>query len=74
MSSIFDDVSEEFLNSDTVNDEFFNDIVEQKLRLNRKLFKLRMILFGPATGVNDNYTSVLYRVKIKIERIASNLK
>lgn len=75
MSSVFDDVSEEFLNSGTINDEFFIDIVQKKLKIDRAQFKLRMVLLGPATGINDNYTSVLYRAKIKIEHIAeSNLK
>lgn len=74
MSSIFDNVSEEFLNSDTINDEFFIDIVQKKLKLDRALFKLRMVLLVPATGVNDNYTSVLYRAKIKVQHIKSKSK
>ncbi|CAO1298164.1 unnamed protein product [Diamesa serratosioi] len=59
------DASEEFLN--TINDDFFIDIVEKKLKLDRGLFKLRLVLLSPATGVNENYTSVLYRAKIKFE-------
>lgn len=59
--------SDAFLSSDAISDEFFIDIVEKKLNTTRDKFKLRLVLLSPATGKNDNYVSVLYRAKIKIE-------
>lgn len=61
--------SEAFLNSDAVGDEFFIDIVEKKLNIARDDFKLKLVLLSPATGKNENYVSVLYRAKIKIENL-----
>lgn len=66
-----DDLSDSFLNSDTINDEFFIEIVEEKLKLSRNDFKLRLVLLSPATGKNENYVSILYRAKIKIEILAT---
>lgn len=62
-----DEQSEAFLNSDAIGDEFFIDIAEKKLNLTRDEFKLRLVLLSPATGKNENYVSVLYRAKIKVE-------
>lgn len=62
-----DEQSNLFLNSDAVSDEFFIDIVEKKLNLNRDKFKIRLVLLSPATGKNENFVSVVYRAKIKIE-------
>lgn len=64
-----DELSDLFLNSDTVGDEFFIEIVERKLKTTRDKFKLRLVLLQPATGKNDNFASVVYRAKIKIELI-----
>ena len=61
--------SEAFLNSDTLDDDFFISIVENKLKINRDQFKLRLVLLSPATGANENYCSVLYRAKIKIQYV-----
>lgn len=66
-----DDQSEAFLNSDAIGDEFFASLVESKLNVPRDQFKLRLVLLSPATGKNENYVSVLYRAKIKIEMIES---
>jgi hypothetical protein len=41
--------------------------VEQKLNITWDKFKLRLVLLQPATGKNDNFASVVYRAKIKIE-------
>jgi len=62
-----DEQSNSFLNSDAIGDDFFIEIVESKLKIPRDEFKLRLILLSPATGKNENYASVVYRAKIKIE-------
>lgn len=62
-----DIAAEEFLNSDTICDDFFIGIVETKLNVKRDEFKLRLVLLSPAAGKNENYTSVLYRARIKIQ-------
>ena len=56
-----------FLNSDVASDDFFISIVENKLKITRDEFKLRLVLLFPAAGKNENYSSVLLRAKIKIE-------
>ncbi|CRK90625.1 CLUMA_CG004327, isoform A [Clunio marinus] len=72
--SNYDQQSEDFLNSSVLGDDFFNEIVEKKLGNSRNGFKLQLILLSPATGKNENYVSVLYRAKIKIEMIETNEK
>lgn len=62
-----DEQSNSFLNSDTIGDDFFIGIVESKLSIKRDKFKLRLVLLSPATGKNENFMSVVYRAKIKIE-------
>jgi hypothetical protein len=62
-----DDQSEAYLNSDAVGDEFFIAIVEHKLKISRDKFKLRLVLLQPATGKNENFVSVVYRAKVKVE-------
>lgn len=62
------------MESDTISDEFFIDIVARKLNISREEFKLRIVLLSPATGKNENYASVLYRAQIKIEIIATKEK
>lgn len=66
-----DEQSNAFLDSDAVGDDFFIGIVESKLKISRNDFKLRLVLLAPATGKNENYVSVLYRAKIKIELLAT---
>lgn len=56
-----------FLDSDAISDEFFIEIVESKLKLLRKEFKLRLVMLSPAIGKNENFVSVVYRAKIKVE-------
>lgn len=63
--------SDEFLNSDTVSDEFFLAIVENKLKIKKDEFKVRHVLLSPATGMNENFMSVVYRAKIMIEMLAT---
>lgn len=67
-----DEQSDAFLNSEALNDEFFIDIVERKLKISREAFKLRLVFISPATGKNENYVSVVYRARINIELIESN--
>lgn len=67
-----DEQSEAFLNSESLDDDFFISIVESKLSINRDQFKVRLVLLAPATGANENYCSVLYRAKIKIEYVLCN--
>jgi Ecdysteroid kinase-like family len=62
-----EDSSELFLNSDAIGDDFFIEIVERKLNITRNQFKLRLVMLSPAAGKNENFVSVLYRAKIKIE-------
>lgn len=69
-----DDQSEAYLNSDAVGDEFFITIVENKLKISREKFKLRLVLLQPATGKNENFVSVVYRAKIKIELLETGEK
>ena len=68
------ELSEIFLNSETISDNFFISIVEKKLSLSSDRFKLRLVLLSPATGQNENFVSVLYRAKIKIEVIETGSK
>lgn len=64
-----DEQSEAFLSSDTLSDDFFSSIVEHKLNIKRDSFKIRLALLTPATGSNENFVSVVYRAKIKIDMI-----
>jgi len=63
-----------FLNIETINDDFFNEIVERKLKITRDKFKVRLVFIMPATGKNENYASVVYRVKISVEIFETNEK
>ena len=67
MTTSKEDQTEAFLNSEVVSDDFFISIVENKLKITRDQFKLRLVLLLPAAGKNENYTSVIFRAKIKIE-------
>lgn len=62
-----DEKSNSFLDSEAISDNFFIEIVESKLKLSRDRFKLRLVLVSPVTGKNENFVSVVYRAKIKIE-------
>lgn len=72
--STLEESAVEFLNSEAVGDDFFIDIVEKKLQLSRDQFKLKLVLLSPATGKNENYASVVYRAKIKIEFLETKLR
>lgn len=63
--------SNNFLNSESLNDELFIEVVEKKTNLSREKFKVRLILILPATGKNENYLSVVYRCKINVELLDS---
>jgi hypothetical protein len=58
-------LAEKFL--DYIDDEFFIDIVKNKLKIKLEDFKLRLVLLEPVSGGNENYSSILYRAIIKIE-------
>lgn len=66
-----DDLSNAFLNSETISDDFFIETVENKLNIKRDEFKLRLVLLSPATGKNENFMAVVYRAQIKIEILAT---
>lgn len=67
-----DEQSTEFLNSDAVSDDFFIEIIENKLNITRDKFKLKLVLISPATGKNENFISIVYRAKIKIQLFDTN--
>lgn len=67
-----DEQSDAFLSSDAVNDEFFIDIIEKKLKIARDKFELRLVLITPAAGKNENFVCVVYRAKIKILLLETN--
>ncbi|CAG9810442.1 unnamed protein product [Chironomus riparius] len=69
-----DDKINTFLNIETVNDDFFNEIVERKMKITRDKFKIRLVFIMPATGKNENYVSVVYRAKISVELLETNEK
>jgi hypothetical protein len=66
-----DEQSDNFLNSEALNNDFFVEICERKLGLARDKFKVRLVLISPATGKNENYLSVVYRAKVNVEVLAS---
>ncbi|KAG5675467.1 hypothetical protein PVAND_005369 [Polypedilum vanderplanki] len=63
------DKLDKFLNSEIVDNDFFIDIVECKLKIKQDEFKLRLVFI--TTGKNENYASIVYRAKICIEIIES---
>lgn len=67
-----DEQSDAFLSSDAINDDFFIDIIEKKLKIPRDKFKLRLVLITPATGKNENFVCVVYRAKLKILLLETN--
>lgn len=60
-----------FLNSEALSDEFFIEIVKNKLGKSRDEFRLRLVALSPATRKNENFVSAVFRVKIKIEILES---
>ncbi|KAG5678866.1 hypothetical protein PVAND_008497 [Polypedilum vanderplanki] len=63
-----EDQIEKFFNSfNSLNEEFFIEIVENKLGISQECFKIKLILISAATGKNENYASLVYRAKIKIK-------
>jgi hypothetical protein len=65
MSGSKTELAEKFL--DYIDDDFFIDIVKNKLKIKQEDFKLRLVLLEAATGGNESFTSILYRAIIKIE-------
>lgn len=62
---------EKFLNSESVSDEMFLEIAEKALDLTRDKFKIRLALLTPAVSASENFISVVYRAKIKVEIMAT---
>lgn len=56
---------DEFLDCEILSDEFFIEIVEQKLKISRDKFSLKLVLVRSAVGGNENYNALIYRAKIK---------
>lgn len=67
-----EDLANIYLNSNAISEEYFIEIVENKLKISRNEFKVRLVLLSPAIGPNENFIAVLYRAKIKIEILATN--
>lgn len=63
---------EAFLDCDVICDEFFDEIVENNLKIARNKFQRKLVLIRSAAGDNDNYNSILCRVKIKVKLLESN--
>lgn len=63
-----------FLDSDTIDGDFFCDVVEKKLQISREKFKLRLVALTPATGKNENFLSVVLRAAIKIQILETKAK
>ena len=64
---------DKFLNSNSVSDKFFSEIAEIALKISRETFKIRLVLLSPAAAASDNFVSVLYRAKIKIEMLETGV-
>lgn len=62
----------EFLNSDSLNDEFFSEIVANKLNISQNEFKVKLVFITQATGKNDNYASLVLRSKIRIQYLQTD--
>lgn len=62
---------EKFLSSESVSDEMFLEIAEKALDLTRDKFKIRLALLTPAVSASENFISVVYRAKIKVEIMAT---
>jgi hypothetical protein len=67
-----DEQSLAFLNSEALSDEFFIVCIENKLNITRDKFRIKLVMITPATGKNDNFVSVVYRAKIKIQLLSTN--
>lgn len=63
-----------FLDSDTIDGDFFCDVVEKQLSISREKFHLRFVALTPATGKNENFMSVVLRASIKIQFYESKAK
>jgi len=47
--------SREFLNSEIIDEEFFNSIIERKLNVARENVKIQHVMLSSVTNKNDNY-------------------
>lgn len=63
-----EDLFAAFLDSESVDDSFFKNIIEKKLEIKPEDFKLNLVLFSPATSKNENFVASVYRLKIKLNR------
>lgn len=60
-------LTDQFFSSDIFCDEFFIEIVENKLKIARDKFRIRLVIFTSASNKNVNYSSAVYCGKLKVE-------
>ncbi|CAG9801147.1 unnamed protein product [Chironomus riparius] len=63
---------ENLLNGDSIDDEFINGIVANKLNVPSSSFKVTLVLISPATKPNENYLGLVCRTKIKVRMLETN--
>lgn len=63
-----------FLENDTIDGDFFSEIVEKSLKISREKFHLRLVALTPATGKNENFTSFVLRAAVKVQVFESKEK
>lgn len=57
----------DFLQSDTLNEDFLAEVIEKKLEISRNDFKVSLVYITSAAGKNENYISLVLRCKIKVQ-------
>lgn len=60
-------LTDQFFNSDIFCDEFFIEIAENKLKIARDKFRVRLVIFTAASSKKENYSSAVYCGKLKVE-------
>ena len=63
---------ETLLNSDSIDDDFINGIVANKLNVPSSKFKVTLVLITPATKPNENYLGLVCRTKLKVHMLETN--
>jgi hypothetical protein len=61
-----------FINSDTLNNDFLAEVIENKLNISRNNFKVGLVYITSAAGKNENYISLVLRCKIKVHFLKTN--
>ena len=72
MSISRDHHSSEFLNSEIIDEEFFNSIIEKKLNVSKESIRINHVMLSSVTNKNDNYMSNVYQAKIRATLLKSN--